>query len=269
MKVMIGSKRRTSLTQRDSHIFEDVKYQTSHRIRKLPSWLRHRDAVVCGHILWILSDRERPSWHCVTDTSAFDNVMVCVTQCQVGSVDEWFKYDDFSVFLIFFIIWVIGMTSFINLLPVPELWKAIPRKAGLHSLSVSRDSPPFPYFQLFRQSPILNSSCTCIRLDNENNLSNYNTRFIMDPPTATYSQTIHSLFKRFFYLLKMLQSASWSPYRLVTLPTFVYDSMLVINIFNFLSWVRQGCGLSPVLFNIYINKMLQEFKSDKEWHTTK
>jgi hypothetical protein len=24
--------------------------------------------------------------------------------------------------------------------------------------------------------------------------------------------------------------------------------------------VKQGCGLSPVLFNIYINKILQEFK---------
>ena len=33
--------------------------------------------------------------------------------------------------------------------------------------------------------------------------------------------------------------------------------------------VRQGCGLSPVLFNIHINKIIQEFKSDKEGYTTK
>jgi hypothetical protein len=25
--------------------------------------------------------------------------------------------------------------------------------------------------------------------------------------------------------------------------------------------VRQGCGISPVLFNIYINKIIQEFKT--------
>jgi hypothetical protein len=24
--------------------------------------------------------------------------------------------------------------------------------------------------------------------------------------------------------------------------------------------IRQGCGLSPILFNVYINKILQEFK---------
>ena len=31
--------------------------------------------------------------------------------------------------------------------------------------------------------------------------------------------------------------------------------------------VRQGCGLSLVLFNIYINKIIQEFKSDKGYTT--
>ena len=33
--------------------------------------------------------------------------------------------------------------------------------------------------------------------------------------------------------------------------------------------VRHGCGLSHVLFNIYINKIIQEFKSDKEVYTIK
>jgi hypothetical protein len=33
--------------------------------------------------------------------------------------------------------------------------------------------------------------------------------------------------------------------------------------------VRHGCGLSPVLFNIYINEILQEFKAVIEWHKTK
>jgi len=33
--------------------------------------------------------------------------------------------------------------------------------------------------------------------------------------------------------------------------------------------VRQGCGLPPVLFNIHINRIIQEFKSDKEGYTTK
>jgi len=33
--------------------------------------------------------------------------------------------------------------------------------------------------------------------------------------------------------------------------------------------VRQGCGLSLLLFNIYISKIILEFKTDKEGHTTK
>ena len=33
--------------------------------------------------------------------------------------------------------------------------------------------------------------------------------------------------------------------------------------------VREGCGLTLVLFNIYINEIIQEFKSDKEGYTTK
>ena len=76
--------------------------------------------------------------------------------------DEWCKYNDFTVFLVFFIIRVIKMTSLINSLPVPEWWKHIPRQATNRCHGMSRDTPPFPYFQMSRQSPILITSCTCI-----------------------------------------------------------------------------------------------------------